>query len=291
VFALLFSPILVFAAGRRHASLPVATHDGRVIAFQSDRDGPSHLFVMGADGKNQLRITNTLADDMGPDWNNDGSVLVFASWTSENAPMKIETVRADGTQRRAIYTAQGKNEVSWPRFSPDGKQIAFNAEKENGYDIVIVNADGSNPRTFASHLPSAWNPAWSPDGKKLAFTDYSPGKASTESRTKLYVANLDGSARRLVATLPGIAQLPRWSQDGKRIAIQTYEGTKDINIIVVDMSRGEWKFITHHATPPYGDETPSWLPDGRLLFQSNRDGVMEVYRMNADGKQQFRLTR
>jgi TolB protein len=292
VFALLLAPALAFADVHRHASLPVATRDGRVIAFQSDRDGPSHLFVMGADGKNELRITNTLAEDMGPDWNEDGSVLVFASWNGENAPMKIETIRADGTLRRTVFAAKGKNEVSWPRFSPDGKQIAFNAAREDGgYDIMIVDADGSHPRKFESHLRSAWNPAWSPDGKQLAFTDYSKGKATTESRTKLYVANLDGDNRRLVTVLPGVAQLPRWSHDGKRIALQTYDGSKDINILVVDAGRGDYKFVTHHARPPYGDETPSWLPDGTLLFQSNRDGVMHVYRMTADGKKQFRLTR
>jgi Tol biopolymer transport system component len=104
------------------------------------------------------------------------------------------------------------------------------------------------------------------------------------------VAEVSGANRRLVATVSGVLQIPRWSPDGRKVAYQVYKGPdwKDAHILLIDIASGEVKTLTRHDRP-YLDETPSWLPDGSLLFQSTRDGAFEIYRMNGDGANQRRI--
>jgi Tol biopolymer transport system component len=272
----------------RHASLPVATGDGKRIFFSSDRDGRPQIYSMNLDGTDERRLSDLSAFDMAPDSSSDGEVILFLFFPSEDAPTEIALMRADGSGRRTVTAVK---DPRWPRISPNGKRIAFTAKDDNGASTIFtMNVDGSDLRRFPSGLSQAWDPAWSPDGNLIAFgaypADFKDLKALTST---IYLAETSGRNRRQLATVPGLLQLPRWSADGTRLAFQTYTGGRDANIIVIDIASGKIETVTHHERP-YMDETPSWLPDGRLLFQSNRTGMIEVWIMNADGSDQRPVT-
>jgi Tol biopolymer transport system component len=274
----------------RHASMPVATRDGQRIAFWSERDGHAQIYTMKADGSDVRRLTNSPRTDLGADWSPDGQWLVFASYAEGSDLGEITRIRADGTDRRTL--ARGKD-ARWPRVSSDGKKIAFTQEDEKGADgVYVMDADGSNLKPFPTGLAQAWEPAWSPDGRHLLFSQppANPRDLAT-AKTTIYVAEVSGANRRLVATVPGVLQIPRWSPDGRKVAYQVYKGPdwKDAHILLIDVASGEVKTLTRHDRP-YLDETPSWLPDGSLLFQSTRDGSFEIYRMNGDGSEQRRIS-
>ena len=125
---------------------------------------------------------------------------------------------------------------------------------------------------------------------------------ATKSST-VYVMSIDGSGLRTLATFPNLVERPSWSYDGTRIAVQNdlphpHDATgapldpRDVDgdIVVIDVATGATRELTH-AGRKYLDELPDWSPDGRIYLQSNRDGVMEIYRMNADGSKPKRLTK
>ena len=267
---------------KRHASLPVATRDGKRIVFSSDREGRSQIYTMNADGTDERRVTDSPNYDFGPDWSPDGKWIVFCSFAGDNVPAALASVRADGSGRKNLLTAR---EISWPRISPDGRRIAF----RGGKTIFIVNSDGTHLRPFPTGLAEAWDPEWSPDRRQILFGAFPDSTHPSSATSPIYVADVSGKNRHLVATYPGVIQLPRWSPDGRSVAFQTYTGGADANIVILDIASGNFRTITLHDHP-YLDETPSWLPDGRLLFQSNRDGAFEIYRMNADGSSQQRIS-
>lgn len=266
----------------RHATLPVATGDGKRVLFTSERDnGLPQLYSINLDGTDERRLTNLTTFDMAPDSSRAGKWISFLFLASANSPAQIGLMRADGSGRRDVPRTK---DVRWPRISPDGKRIVFTAANEQGEStIFIVNVDGTALKPFPSGLKQSWDPAWSPDGRRLAFSAYpSDFKHLDTMVSTIYVADVSGGKRRLLANVPGLLQLGRWSPDGKHLAYQTYTGGPDANIVLIDVSSGKVTTITHHQHP-YLDEAPSWLRDGRLLFQSTRTGKFEVWIMNADG--------
>ena len=128
------------------------------------------------------------------------------------------------------------------------------------------------------------DPDWSPDGSRIAFTAARDGM--------VMVVDLESARRRQVTSLPGRA--PDWSPDGSRIAFVGFIDGSD-EILVVDADGAEQEQLTDSTGE---DQGPVWSPDGaRIAFTSERDGDLsetspdsEVYVMNADGSGQFRVS-
>ena len=123
-------------------------------------------------------------------------------------------------------------------------------------------------------------PSWSPDGKRLAFT-------SLQGNHDIWVVNLDGSQLTNLTNGAGQCSQPAWSPDGTRIAfVSDRDGNDEIYLMNVDGSLQV--NLTHNAA---SDEHPTWSPDStRIAFQTNRDGNNEIYAMYADGSNQIDLT-
>jgi dipeptidyl aminopeptidase/acylaminoacyl peptidase len=114
--------------------------DGRKIAFVSDRQGNSEIFVMTADGSGSAtNLTNNPGSDRFPHWSPDGTHIAFM--TDRDGHTEIYVMLANGTQQtRLIYDDQPKGYFAW---SPDGRRIAYVARSEDHYDLYVVNSDGS----------------------------------------------------------------------------------------------------------------------------------------------------
>jgi hypothetical protein len=143
--------------------------------------------------------------------------------------------------------------------------------------IHIVNANGTGGGFIAD---AANDPAWSPDGTRIAFT------SDRHVLPEVYIANADGT-NPLRLTAGGINSHPAWSPDGSRIAfVSQRDGNPELYVVNAD-GTNPVRLTNHPAT----DGDPAWSPDGsRIAFSSLRNGDQNIFVMNADGSGVTRLT-
>ena len=240
---------------------PVWSPDGQRIAFISDRDGDrsdfpvnEEIYVMNADGSDLTRLSNHDGRDGNPAWSPDARRIAFSSNRDGNGD--IYAANADGTDlTRLTRHAAG----DWgPTWSPDGRRIAFVSARDGderyippNAEIYVMNADGTDLTRLTGNNRAARSPAWSSDGRRIAFSS-SRGHA----HSSIWVMNADGSE---IAPLSrGYA--PVWSPDGQRIVFTDYpgdgdmiEGDTEIYTINADGSEGAQLTVNDHR-----DNSPSW---------------------------------
>jgi Tol biopolymer transport system component len=276
---------------------PAWSRDGRTIVFVSWRDGNGEVYAMDADASSPRNLTLNPAKDVQPAWSPDGRRIAFVSRRDGNS--EVYVMDADGSKKRNLTRDRAKDDL--PTWSPDGRKIAFLRATRSkrgplgvirfwGYDLYVVNADGSGLRRLTLRVPEGTPETtgprkggqlvWSPDGRTIYF-----GR---------YLVRTDGSGAR---RLPYIPLTAVWSPDGRRIAFAAqpdwcrtrpcYSSHSDIYVMNADGS-GK-RMLTHNAR--YNAE-PAWSPDGRkIAFRSTRNGNRDIYVMNADGSGKRNLTR
>ena len=148
--------------------LPVWSPDGQRLAYQSDRNGQSDIYVCAVDGSGETRLTNMTGNHEAPHWSPNGRSIIFDSDFSlagavSNA-ISIYQMNADGTQPRQL-AAQGE----FPRWSPDGARVAY-IIRSGMWQIFTL---GGGQVTSVPY--DARYPAWSPDGRWLAFAGNEQG--------------------------------------------------------------------------------------------------------------------
>jgi Tol biopolymer transport system component len=170
-----------------------------------------------------------------------------------------------------------------PRWSPDGRRIAFVSWRDGNWEIYVMNADGSDVIRVTDNPASDLGPRWSPDGQRIAF--YSDRDGNEE----IYVMGADGSAQINVSNNSARDRVADWSPDGERIAFCSDRGgDEDVYVMKQDGSE-----VTNLTRNPAKDYAPSWSPDGqRIVFESDRrsEGNADIYVMDADGSGLVRLT-
>jgi TolB protein len=149
------------------------------------------------------------------------------------------------------------------------------------YKLQVADSDGFNSQTVVRSAEPLLSPAWSPDGKRVAYVSFE------DKRSKVYIQNVIDGQRELIAEFSGINSAPAWSPDGQRLALTlSRDGNAEIYIMRLDTR--ELKRLTFD---PAIDTEPSWSPDGRdLIFTSDRAGTPQIYRMSASGGAAERLT-
>jgi Tol biopolymer transport system component len=275
---------------------PSWSRDGTRIVFVSWRDGNGEVYAMDADGSAPRNLTQNPAKDFRPAWSPVGRRIAFVSRRDGNT--EVYVMNADGSGQRNLTRDPASDD--YPTWSRDGRRIAFlrgrlrrpdaGVDRFWGYDLYVVNADGSGLRTLSLRVPEGTpetagtvrggQVVWSPDGRTIYF-----GR---------YVVRADGSGAR---RLPYIPLTAVWSPDGRQIAFARqsrtlpgpccYSSRSDIYVMNADGSGA--RRLTHNASQ---NAEPAWSPDGRrIAFVSRRDGNAEVYVMSADGSGLRNLTR
>ena len=269
------------------------------IAFSSNRDGNSEIYVMDTDGGNQRKLTNNRHGDWSPSWSPDGKRIAFVSNRDGHVIDGIPTsdiyvMDADGGNQQNLTNNPGRD--SSPSWSPDGKRIAFHSDRDNDRDhnieIYVMDDDGGNLQRLTNNLTEDQYPAWSPDGKRIAFSARRDGHFENQFGItyEIYVMDADGQNEQRLTENRNNDWHPSWSPDGKRIAFDA-DRKGDVvkfDIYVMDADGGNQQKLTNHRA---WDGSPSWSPDGkRIAFWSLRDGNSEIYVMGADGGNQQNLT-
>jgi Tol biopolymer transport system component len=175
-------------------------------------------------------------------------------------------------------------------------RICFTSEPTPGnLEIFVMDADGSNLENLTAKPSSAEAYcSWSPDGSQVAFVSDQDEVGGAE----IYRVDADGSNETRLTDSPENDLSPAWSPDGTQIAFSSYRDG-NMEIYLMDASDGSNLIrLTFNSSPLYKsiDYGPSWSPDGtQIAFQSYRDispsnDNVEIYKMDADGSNQTRLT-
>ncbi len=148
------------------------------------------------------------------------------------------------------------------------------AAGERRFRLAVADADGFNEQVILTSSQPLMSPAWSPEGKRLAYVSFEAG------RSVVYVQNVITGQREKVAEFEGINSAPAWSPDGRRLAM-TLSKDGNTEIYVLDVATRALTRITRHYAI---DTEPAWLPDGRgLIFTSDRGGKPQLYRVDLTG--------
>ena len=182
--------------------LPMFSPDGTRICFTSNRDGNPELYVMNRDGSNVRRVTNNPAIDTSPTWSPNGTQIAF---TSDRAGTpQIYVVGADGLNLRRITT--NESYADRPTWAPAPfNEIAFAARSGPGYDIKVYDLAGGETRQITFGEGSNESPAYSPNGRHIAFTSTRGGRG-----VHVYTIGRDGKNVKQI-TRDGNNYTPSWS--------------------------------------------------------------------------------
>ena len=214
-------------------SVPPPAGPSEQIAFASDRSGIPQIYISDLSGSSALPVTNLPEGACQPSWSPDGMRLVFVS------PCHI---------------------------SPEGRPLDISEGPIKDAALYMINADGSNLVALPTEPGGDSEPAWSPDGQRLAFTSLREGKPL------IYVMDLmDQSVKRLMDPSPDFdaARQAAWSPFGNQIAfakkrVDTYQ-------IWTATDAGQGQQPISRGGQQYWDFAPAWSPDGKALFFTERN--------------------
>jgi len=244
---------------------PAWSPDGSRIAFTRNKAGAPEIYVMNADGSNQTRLASRLAEH--PTWSPDGSKIAFDS--AQYGSPQIYVMNADGSHPVPLTPRSPNTQEGWvdPAWSPDGSKIAA---VEVGWPLLsrtgsILIGQFNLPHDLYENnellCPSAGHgcgdPAWSPDGSRIALTanfdSWTGSHKNYNIRAGPYNVDVEDDSYKTL-TKSGENRHPAWSPDGSKVAFASNrDGSWEIYVMNADGS-GQTRLTFK------GGREPDWQP-------------------------------
>jgi Tol biopolymer transport system component len=278
-----------------------------LVVYEASTGGVTNIFTIDPTTGETAQLTDADDFDGNPSWSPDRKHIVFSSKRDDPEAFDLYVMDADGGNVRRLTETPDAGELS-PRYSPDGKRIAYVSDDGDSWTVWEMSAAGDDKRRLAGSYDFAEFPAWTPDGRLLYFAaiEEAAANAAGSSAVDIYATSSENTAHIYSVDLrtlevqtrirtAGIDVCPHISPDGERL-VYASTSTADSathRIFSHDLDSGD---TTGASDTPLTDgsarsDYPDPSPDGsRLVFTSERDGNTEMYIMNADGTEQRRLT-
>jgi len=233
-----------------------------------------------------IRLTDDPARDSYAAWSGDGERIAF--YSNRSGVDEIYAMNADGTEVIQL-TQDGDIRIKQdPAWSADGLRMAFTAlfdvYRIFTFDVAAATTTPFNPsertnegfpKPLSADYRDALNPAWSPDGQRIALT-----MDDLNGDRQVYTLDLASGETLQVTHGPSPAYFPRWSPDGGSLAFST-NAAGDFDIYIIG-AQGEG--LTQLTNDPSDEGIAFWSPDSQfLVFDSDRGGSYGLYVMRADG--------
>jgi TolB protein len=228
---------------------PVWSPDGQRIAFASRRDGNWELYTLTLATGEVKRLTYDLVFEGGPSWSPDSLWLAYEGYHEGN--LDIYIIKSDGSEDPSPITADDPApdfDPAWISTSP-GRSIAYVSSKSGSQDIYVRSLDDLRNEVDVTNTPNIdeSEPAWSPDGKSLAYC------ASEDGVSLIYV--VDTSAPNAEPHIVGQGHSPSWSPDGLSIA---YIVDRSDGSLLLTGQPGAWDTSNHAFALPAIARDVNW---------------------------------
>lgn len=252
------------------------------IAFVGKKVGNnSQIYIADFDGNNAVSIAKNNSINISPAWSPDGTKLTYTSFKS-GVP---EIYQYNLLTKTTVQMTNGSGNASGSSWSSDGETIAYSASTKDGQThIFTMNSFGGEKRPYIYSSEIEVEPAYSPNGKYLAFTSNRYGNPM------IFIHDLKTNEDIRLTYAGWYNASASWSPDSSTIAFASYDRKIDRWDLFKISSNGS---NLERLTLSQGDnEKPTWSPDGRfIMFQSTRssngsntiNGDHKLYVMTKDG--------
>jgi len=208
----------------------------------------------------------------------------------------IWLVHRDGTPVRRLTNHLARNAA--PRFSPDGRWVAFSSDRFGNYDVFLVPVEGGEPRQLTFHTTGDMVRGWTPDGRIM----FASSRATHPFLSPLYTVAPEGGLPMPMAMDQAANAVV--SPDGRhvvynRTGVSTSRkgarGNATADLYIMDQETGRITQLTDTDHQRFRehvhDGLPMWGADGMIYFMSERDGIFNLWKMAPDGSRMSQVTR
>ena len=310
---------LRLTTAKQGESAPRWSPDGRWLAFLSNReDEHTQLWLLDRSGGEGRKLSSLAGDVEDYVWAPDGKRLALVVETADTAkpktppPIVIDRFQFKQDeagylekQRHHLYVLDvatgtatiltpGDYDEFLPAWSPDGRSLAFvskrrpRADRDNNWDLYVIDAaPGGAPRPLTTFEgpdndpETGSRPAWSPDGRRIAYLQGGPPRLIYYAvQTLAVVAATGGAPRLLTTTLDRNVSNPTWSADGASILFQL-EDDRAVGLARIAAAGGA---IEHLVAGPRVVTAYATAPDGRIAVAlATPEAPAEVYALDKGG--------
>jgi Tol biopolymer transport system component len=248
---------------------PSWSPDGKKIAFTSNREGRTALYVMNSDGSEQRKVLNDIQEQL-ISWSPDGLSFAFSRKDLEHTDLYLANADGGNIVRLA-------NDAAGPQWSPDGRSIVFVQDRDGYMQLYAIDLESKALMRLSNSQEKEMLHSFSPDGKHILFNR---SRNRNVVLKDIWVMDSDGGNPRLLAAPPNNDEFiyPRFSPDGRQIAFQRFDLSVRVwDIWIMNADGGAQTRLTFA-----GGGWPSWSPDGKRIafFSQRRTGNSEIYVMD-----------